>query len=478
MDFLTALQTNDMKTENGMPTHSTSGNYLLDYFFKMGAPRSIKEDELISLFIGALSVNRDLALKALFYNRDCRGGQGERHSFRVVFHWLANYYPEVASELIEYIPVYGRWDDVLVCYKTPIQDTAFDFIKYHLLKGDKLCAKWMPREGKKLNSIAKELMNYIGLSPKSYRKLLSNSTDVVENKMCRKEWGEINYNHVPSQAMQKYKRAFSRNDGDRFGVWINSLTKEDSSNKVNSSQLFPYDIVKSILQKGGYSNGLTREDVLLYDAQWKGLKDYRFDLNRMIAVSDVSGSMNNPDRIPMSASISLGIYLSERNIGPFKDCFITFSNRPKLVRVTGNNIVEKVYNVSRANWEMNTDLEAVFDLILLNSVKYNVRKSDMPNTIIILSDMQFDRCVTDVDSNALHMIRDKYNQSGYSMPNIIFWNLDSKGGVPVKFNDNGVALVSGYSPSILQAIMDGDIDPIRIMMNMLTSERYSLVKVK
>jgi hypothetical protein len=479
VELLDILEDNDILTENRMPTHSTSGSYLLDYFFKMGASRNLSNIELCKLFIGAINEDKDLALKALFYNRDCRGGQGERKSFRVIFRLLSILYPDYAKKLIPLIPFYGRWDDLLTTIDTPVESTAFDLILHALKNGDKLCAKWMPRDNKSLKDIAIRLRNYLGLSPKQYRSLLSGNTEVVETLMCNNKWDEINYNHIPSVAMKKYKKAFFRHDKERFSFWIDSLSKPDSKNKVHSEVLFPHDVVREIFKGVNFFSkiNISSSNAKLLDAQWKGLKDYDLSLNMMLPVVDVSGSMLSENCLPISSAIGLGIYLSERNKGPFKDAFITFSNAPTLVRIKSSTIVEKVIEVSTANWAMNTNLEAVFMLVLNQAVKFSLAKESMPKYIIILSDMQFDQCITNPNDNAYQMLSRMYNDAGYTLPNIIFWNLRTSFGVPVKFDQRGTALISGYSPSIVTSLLNGELNPEIIMKNALLSERYEQIKV-
>jgi hypothetical protein len=481
--LLDVLEDNDILTENGMPTHSTSGNPLVDYFYKMGGARTIPSEELCKLFVNAKLFNEELALKALFYNRDCRGGQGERRSFRIVFRLLCILYPELAKKTIHLVPFYGRWDDLLVAVDTPLESIAFDLILHALKEGNKLCAKWMPRDNKKYKDIAIKLRSHFGLTPKQYRKLLSGNTQVVENLMCQNRWDKINYNQVPSVAMKKYKKAFFRHDEDRFSFWIESLSKPDSKNKVHSEQLFPYDIIKDILKKSrcdlfneSFKN-VTGKEAQLLDAQWKGLRDYDMSLNRMIPVCDVSGSMLADDFIPMASSIGLGLYIAERNKGIFQDAIITFSGSPKLVRFNKGNIVEKTRQAYRMDWKMNTNLEAVFRLILTKAVEYGLPEELMPRTILILSDMQFDRCISTPTDNVYQMIGRMYNAKGYTIPNVIFWNLRTSKGVPVKFNQRGTALISGHSPSIVKSLLEGELDPVKIVMTTLLSERYNRVSI-
>ena len=468
--LLDALQgTGSEFTENGMPTRSSSVNSVLDLFFKMGGARNTDTQELISWLVKAFGENPELTMKCIFYNRDVRGGQGERRSFRVFFKYLAENYPDTALKVLPFIPEYGRWDDVIfTCFDTPLESNAADFILSALKSGDKLCAKWMPRENKSHSEEAKKLMSYFDLDERSYRKLLAGNTQVVENLMCKNQWGEINYNHVPSIAMKNYRKAFGKHDQERFGKWIEDLAKPESGAKIHADAIFPSDIVKNV------AVAYTLQEKTLLDAQWKALPDYMPKGKHMIPVCDVSGSMSGE---PMNVCISLGIYLGERNEGPFKDAFITFSGKPTLQVLKGKTLCDKYVELIRAHWDMNTDLEAVFKLILNQAQRYNLPQESMPDSIVIISDMQFDQCIEEPDNSGMEMIRRMYQESGYNVPNVYFWNVRTSYGVPVKFDEKGTALISGYSPSIMKNFLEGDIDPIKIMLKTLNSERYSKIKL-
>lgn len=458
-----AITSKDTITENGMATHSTSSNSVMDLFFKMGGwGNKINDSEVLDIFIRAYRQNRLLATKALFYNRDIRGGQGRRNTFRLLFGWLCKNDPEVAIANLQNVPYFGRWDDIFVAMNTPVESAMYDIILSALKSGDKLCAKWMPRENKANGKTAKWLMTAFGLTPRSYRKLLSGNTSVVENIMCNREWSQIDYNHVPSVAVGKYRKAFYRNDLDRFTKWIASLEKGEAGVKINAGAVYPHDIVTKMSRVDGATNKML-------EAQWKALPNYMPEGRKILPVCDVSGSMGGT---PMDVCISLGLYLSERNNGPFKDGFITFSTTPKLEILSGT-LYERIRQLRTAHWDMSTNLEAVFRLILSKAIAGRVAEEDMPTDILILSDMQFNACVGGL--TAMEMIRVMYTQAGYTMPNVIFWNLRTSSGIPAKYDESGVALVSGFSPSVMTGLLSGEINPIRVMLNILESDRYSRV---
>lgn len=467
MSLFNAITTKDTLTENGMPTNSTTSNPVLDFFFKMGGwGNSDHEKEYDVVFTKAFRFDPMLATKALFYHRDVREGQGRRSSFRHLFNLLCRIAPEVAIKNIPNVPFYGRWDDLFAALGTDVEIFALRFIWKGLLSKDALCAKWMPRENKKFGNIAKMLMKRFELTPRQYRKLLSYNTKVIETLMCSNKWSLIDYNKVPSQAMSKLKRAFSRHDKERFSEWLNELSKPDSTDKVakiNAGAIYPHEIIQRHLGS----------NVELMEAQWKALKDFVTNDRKFLPVCDVSGSMRGE---PLDVCVSLGIYLSERNKSIFKNGFITFSGRPTLQILSGT-LYERIHQLKTAHWEMNTDLEAVFKLILNKAVESNVSQEDMPDDIIILSDMQFDACIRSPGDSALEMIRRMYREAGYRLPNVIFWNLRTSSGVPVKFNEKGVALVSGFSPSIMKSVFGKSVDPMEILKNTLLSERYERVTI-
>jgi hypothetical protein len=467
--FLKAMQgVGSETTENGMPTNSSSMSSVMDLFFKMGGSRQNSDEELISWFSRAFGENPELAVKCIFYNRDIRGGQGERRSFRIFYKFLLENHPEVALKFMQFIPEYGRWDDLLhIFMDTPQENVMAFFILSALKLNNKLCAKWMPRENKAHSDWAVKLMSYWDLIPAKYRKLLSGNTSVVENLMCKNQWDKVVYNSVPSIAMKNYKHAFSRHDGTRFGLWLEDLEKPESGAKIHADAIFPHDIVKSLLYES--VNDSSRKAL---EAQWKALPDYMPKGKKIIPICDVSGSMMGE---PLLVSISLGIYLSQRNVGPFQNAVITFSERPQLQVLTGPTLYDRVMQLNRTPWQMNTNLEAVFRLILDQAVRYKLSPEDLPDSLVIISDMQFDECINEPDNSAMEMIRRMYQTAGYKIPNVYFWNVRTSKGVPAQFDEGGTALISGFSPSIMKNFLEGEIDPLKIMMKTLMDDRYKLI---
>ncbi len=445
---------NETTTEKGMSSFKSTLNKNLDLFFKIGASRGL---DLSDDFMAAYDEDSNLATRILLWSRDVRGGAGERQIFRD----LITKFP-LTDKFIEKIPEIGRWDDLLVLLGTKYQEKVISIIESTLKEGNGLCAKWMPRKGKE----AIILRNGMGLTPKRYRKLLVGLTNVVETKMCSNKWNEIEYGKVPSLATARYSKAFTRHDPDRYEEYIENLSTGDE--KINVGAIYPYDVVKTAFF--GNSN--------LANEQWKKLPDYVPQGKSFLPVCDVSGSMmcsigNNKNLTPLLICISLGIYLAERNKGIFKDKFITFSTDPEMIQLEGDNLTYRARYLENSNWGGSTNLEKTFELILRIAKKYNLVQEDLPEVLLIMSDMQFDCAVHETNDNAFEMIHRMYKESGFVPPQLVFWNLADRGGnIPITFDTNGVALVSGFSPQIMTNLLGGELNPVKIMEKTVCINRY------
>ena len=472
--FVNAVVNQSARTENGMKARQSTANALTDLFFKIGAMRG---QNVIPAWTAARVQDAGLAARIALWARDIRGGAGERKIFRDILVDLANTDQIRASDVMRKVPELGRWDDLLVLVGTPMEEQAFFMIQCALEDNMGLCAKWMPRQG----PVAAKLRNYLGWTPKFYRKRLVELTKVVETQMCAKDWDNINFNHVPSVASARYKKAFSRHT-EKYKEWAAALVSKDpevaKEVKVNAGAVYPYDVLKGMI--GHYRSNYNQDNLNHILAQWEALPNYVGDAN-VLPIVDVSGSMTSPAGgynsksgvTCLDVSVSLGLYLADKNKGKFKDTFLTFSGKPELLHLEGN-ILDKAKQMVDSKWEMNTNLHAAIEKILQVAIEGNVPQEEMPQTLLILSDMQFDQCAR-YDDTAMQMIARKYADAGYSMPNIVFWNLSAHDNVPAKFNDNGVALVSGFSPAIVKGVLAADLDnftPEAIMLKTIMSDRY------
>jgi len=473
--LLKSMTTNDTTTANGMAAHSTSANFCVDMFGRMGSMRGELDGRVISLFTKAYGESPLTAMKLLFWVRDIRGGAGERKIFKTLLKELAENHTESISKNIQLITEYGRWDDLLVLLDTKLESKVLTLISDALNDGNGLCAKWMPRQSKAgsfKNIAISKIRKKMKLSPKAYRKLIVSLSNTVEQMMCDGNWDNIDFSKLPSKAMSDYMKTFSKHVPVKWAKYLEDV--EAGKTKINAGAVYPYDIVKNVIY--GDKSGA--------NVQWNALPNYMEGSNeRVLPLVDVSGSMyrpagGNPLVTCMDVAVSLGVYISERNEGLFKDSFITFSKHPELEVLKGK-LSERVHQLSRDKWGMNTNLEAALELILNSAVKGSVPRDEMPTMLMIFSDMQFDEGVTNGDANAMELVKYLYTEAGYVMPKVVFWNLAGRNdNTPVQSNDSNTALVSGFSPALLKTLLSGkDISPYSMMMEVVNSERYAPITV-
>ena len=472
-NFVNAMRTKNAYTANGALTNSTSLNKCLDLFSIVGNHKDFKE-----MFWAAFAEDPNIALKVLFWSRDCRGGSGARMTFVEVFKEMQNTKPELFSSLFRYIPEFGYWKDIYKNLKPT--NELLKFVE-ETLKDENdhsLCAKYFPRKGAWFGAMRK----FLNCTPKELRQLIVSKTQVVENYMCANNWKEIDYQGVPSVAGLRYKNSFIKHDGDRYNEYIAKVNTGEA--KINSSVLYPHNIYENYLKevsnrcylRGNKYNDLSSDVTEPLIAMWNNLPNFMEGCKeRLLPICDVSGSMTGT---PMNISVSLGCYISERNVGPFKDAFITFSERPQMQYLNGN-IIERFRQLERADWGMSTNLQAVFDLILTRAKQANLPEEDMPTKLLIISDMHFNYACPYNDQTNYEVIKQKYESAGYKIPGIIFWNVNgSAGNVPATMFDGNVGLVSGYSPSILQSIFKAEVlTPMELMLKTVDSPRYEMIHI-
>lgn len=488
MSFLKKLknQSNITYTENGAVTNKSSLSDCLDLFFIAGASRNLSDKDISDKVTRAFIEDKDLTMKILFFARDIRGGLGERRFFRIAMQTVAGLSPESVDKNLKLFSEYGRYDDILAVYYSPeIHDSVISIIK-NQLEEDKnnmneqkqvsLLAKWLPSVNAssiETKNLARKIASDLGISEPEYRKTLSSLRkyiDILESRLCKKDY-TFDYSKQPSNAMLKYRKAFLRNDNERYTKFIEDVVK--GNKKLNAGTLYPYQVVNEINNVVSLSD----DEKKSLDATWKSLSNIENSQNA-IAVIDGSGSMywSSQSVIPADVAISLGIYFAEHNKGAFKNHFITFSMTPKLIEIKGNDIYEKVEYVSSFNECANTNIQAVFDLILDTAVKNKTPQEELPETVYIISDMEFDTCVRNGQNKFTNYetAKQKFNKKGYTLPNVVFWNVNSRTSqVPVTMHESGTALVSGATPQIFNMVKSGDINPLSIMMDILNSERYS-----
>ena len=475
------------RTENDAATYASSGSDALDFFAAAGALREAGEAEIIVRFTRAFAEHPTYALRTLFYARDVRGGLGERRLFRVLLRHLAFAAPASLEKNLKFVPGYGRWDDLLVLLDTPLEVAAVRLIRAQLEKDLRaaweekpvsLLAKWLPSvntSSRAARRQARRLAVLFGMSEADYRRMLvrlRRRTALIENALRTRDY-TFDYAKQPSKAMFKYRAAFWRNDVERYKAFLSRV--ERGEERLHTGTLYPYEIIRPL--SAAVTPHIPQEEARTLDVTWSALPDYTHGENALV-VLDGSGSMywgGNP--LPSSVALSLAIYFAERNTGAFHGHFITFSQNPRLVEIKGATIVSKTLYCRTFNEVANTNLEAVFHLLLRAAVKNRVPQEELPSVLYIITDMEFDACTVDADVTNFERAKELFAEAGYALPRIVFWNVQSRSRQqPVTMNEQGVMLVSGCSPSIFSMVVDGRITPYEYMKQVLCGERYAVIE--
>lgn len=513
MDFIkemkSTLDNAKTLTENGAVSYRTTGKELLDLNFAVASLRSASEPEIVSKFTKAFFENKELAVKWLFFARDIREGLGERRLFRVCLRALALLDEDAVIRFLPYVSEYGRWDDLFslmldvpdiaddtICNKVSwliLEQLGKDEENMKVGKPISLLAKWMPSlncSSKQRKNLAKRLCKYWNMPEKQYRQALSalrKYLNIVEQKMCANEWDKIDYSAVPSKANLIYRDAFMKHDEARRTEYLGKLQK--GKVKINSSVAFPHDIVNKYPKERDYHSWQTiinKEDITL-EEMWEALPDLVRGCGNTIVVADGSGSMTigvdpKSQTTALDVANALAIYFAERSSGEFKDKYITFSDSPQLVDLSQGKTLRDKLNIAYAHDEISdTNIEATFDLILETAIRSNATQEDIPANVLIISDMEFNSatCYDRPNKTLFQTIEQKFNEAGYKMPRLVFWNVDSRTNtIPVKENELGVALVSGFSVNVVKMVMSGKLDPYEVLVEQLMSPRYECITLK
>lgn len=497
---------NYKRTENGAVALKSTLEPLLDAFGEMGALRMRDEGSIIRLFMDAYSVDPLLALKMLFYTRDIRGGLGERRTFKVIATHLAVHHTANMRVNLPLIPEFGRWDDLYCFVDTPLEHDAFQLIKKQF-RADmaalqtaepghapkiSLLGKWLKsenassRESKELGRLTRR---YLELSSAAYRKSLTalrKAIKIVESDMSRNEWGNIDYEAVPSCAALRYRSAFYRHDANRYATYLDSVKKDTA--KINAATLYPYDLVRKYIaaehaSRGWFSDDNSLNSSEIYDetveAQWKALPDYLTGDDKFLVMADVSGSMYCDDYAPISTSVGLAIYFAEHSKGEFANNFITFTDVPELVTLDPKlSLCERASKVlETAGYD--TNIEAAFELVLKSAVSHNLSQEDLPKAIVIISDMEFNQFgIGDNNLNFTSEMERRFAEAGYTMPTLVYWNVCARQDTFHAVADQNVRFISGLSASIFKGLCENmGYSATDLMLNTLNSERYSGVKL-
>lgn len=483
-------------TENGAVGYRTTGQALLDLNFAASSLRNADEEEIAGRYARAYYEDIRLAVKWLMFASDVRQGLGERRLLRVCLVYLAENHPETVRALLPLIPEYSRWDNLLCLLDTALAPEAVSLIHVQLDADEaslsqgrpvSLCAKWLPSENASSDHtrrLAGRLAAALGMTRREYRQMLSRlrkSLRLVETDMSAGRWELIDYEAVPSRANLLYRNAFLRNDEERRRTYLDGLSRGTVT--IHGQTLYPHDIVHSYFSQdsGSWSQTLRPKDEAL-EALWADLPDYVQGDKTTLCVADGSGSMltsvGNAGVTCLDVANALAIYFAERCKGPFHDCYITFSEHPQLVRMTGGRSLRNRIEIARHYNEIaNTNIEAVFELILETARRNRLSQKELPANVLILSDMEFDVATCSrPDETLFETLAARYARYGYRLPRLVFWNICSRTGVvPVRENGLGVALVSGFSPAVTRMVLSGRTDPYECLLEQLNTPRYAPV---
>lgn len=500
-------------TENGAVGYASAGSEILTMNFMLSSLRNENSEEITKRFSKVYFENPELAVKFLFFIGDIRGGCGERRTFRICMDWLVANQTDVARKVIRLVPEYTRWDNLVMLIDSKLRDEVIDIVAGQLSddienmannSSVSLLAKWMPSENTSSEStkgLARRWISALSVTPRKYRKTLSKLRryiDVVEVKMSAKNFSEINYEHVPSRANLLYKDAFKKHDAARRDAYLESVKNGDA--KINASEaVFPHDILHKLYSQRHHAYGCAVQiaDDPTVEAMWNAMPNKLKDSDGgVMCVVDSSGSMTSTiggtDVSAWEVAHALGFYFAQHCNGEFKDKYITFSSKPSFVDMTNcKTLKDRLLLALDKSLYDNTDIEAVFDLILKTAVDNHMQQSDIPSTVLIFSDCEFDaQCYAhslgpsffgrnNWDANGKTLfdgISRKFEENGYVMPKLVFWNLNSRTGtVPLQQSKSGVALISGFSSNNVDMVMSNELDPHAILVKKLNSARYEPV---
>lgn len=479
------VEQNKARTFNAGATNRSSLNACVDFFSIVGN----RNQQFFREFELAYQQSPDVATRILLWARDIRGGSGERQTFRNLLGYLEDHHQTVLLKVLPKVPEVGRWDDLLIFKTDMVKKAAFTLIQKALAEGNALCAKWMPRQsvgksgrarGRKGREEAVELRKFLELTPKGYRKLLASCTNVVETKMCANEWDKIDFEKIPSLAAARYQKAFNKHGFEKYEEYKEKLEKGEA--KISAGAVYPYDVIKSI----------NHGDQKVAIAQWNALPNYLGD-HRILCVVDTSGSMGSFNYYgqrdwgfevkgnvqPLDIAVSLGIYCAEKLKGAFHGMWCNFSTTPTLRKLSGN-VVEMYNQLAQhgSDWHGSTDIEKAMAKILDVATRNKVPANEMPEMLLIISDMEFNYCVNG-EETVYEATARRFAEAGYELPKIVFWNVNSRSGnYPVTANERGTGLISGFSPAIMKAVLSiedmAEFTPEAIMLKTVMVPRYAV----
>ena len=507
-----------------MVTGTNDAEHVLDFYANVGANRG-NAQRSHQAWLKALAGHPLLAVRALFYLRDPRGGVGERDLFRYFFMQLAEQNDAMAASLVRHIPEFGRWDDLTMFFSDksfaacPLTTNAAVSLATTQLAEDmqsalngeavSLCAKWMPSwktSSKATRTKAVWFAGRLGMSLGKYNRTLvtlRQAIRIIETKISNGEWSNVDYNTIPAKAHMIYKDAFMRHDSERYSAWLASLSNPDSGNSIKATSLMAYEFAAKYGVSSGWSFHIPKYDATL-EAQWEqliadalvDLDDMDEELNALCCV-DNSGSMysagyhggNSLDSNMSPATIgnSIALYIASVVQGPFHNVYMTFDDDAKIKFLPDSNLKDKLNHLFGEVWKGGTtNVQSAYMTLLRHAVKNDVPEKDMPNVIVILSDMQFDSVGYGRNraKTIMEDMREKYANAGYKLPVVVYWNLNGYAKThPVKADEHGTITISGFNQAIGNSFLKMDLPklqsmtPLTEMIDRLTSPRYSVINI-
>jgi len=479
-------------TENGAIALKSTSNVIVDFFsmFLRGIDTNLMSDYLEKCW----ETDPRKTVAIIFNARDREEGKKEKNISNRAMIWLRrNKKNTYLKNIHKYVTKYGCWKDITyIAIKNPINNhlelnliTNQLKIDYQNLTTGKnnevsLCAKWCSSERDKndkefgmASKIAEELFPNEANKMEKYRKdvivPLRKQISIVEHFMSDNRWTQIQYDKVPAVASKRFRKAFMKHDPDGYNDFLQKVARGEK--KIKITGLLPHELVRYYLK----SNVTSPDETI--ELQWKTLVEATKNLgtlNNILPIVDVSGSMydihNNLS--PIYVSIALGILIAECNTGPLHRKVVSFHAEPSIFSIEGDTLFEQVNNLSRISAGLNTNFEAVFDLLLNAAELFDIKQENMPDTVVVLSDMQYDEASNNVSENTLHnSIITKYETKGYKSPKFIYWNLSSQHNetFPVKSVTDNVAIISGFSEQLLKVFMNSnDFNPESIVNEILS----------
>ncbi|MDE5892533.1 MAG: DUF2828 family protein [Acetatifactor sp.] len=470
-------------TENGAVALNTTRDARLDFFSTVGSLREADENRICTLFAQSYGQDALFTMKILFYARDIRGGLGERETFRTLLRYAADHHPEAVKPNLDLVGVFGRYDDLYTLIGTRLEEDMWAAMKgqfeedlENLRQGNavSLLAKWIKTadsssaETRRLGILTAQKLGYSVYEFKRLVRSMRKRIGIVEALMAAGRWDEITYGKVPSRAMKVYRKAFQRHDPEGFSAYLGSVEKGEA--KIHADALYPYDIVRE------YMYGQSEDRTL--EAQWRALPNYVKEGSNVLVMADTSGSMTCAGGRPLASSVGLAIYFAERNTGAYHNMFMTFSEKPSIIELQGETLYQKVRNTMKAPWGMNTNLQAAFERVLDIAVGARVPQEEMPKAIVVISDMEIDHC-GDKEWSFYDNMADRFRRAGYQIPNIIFWNVNSRHDIfHADKSRRGVQLASGQSVTVFKQILESlDCTPVEAMERTIGAERYECISI-